>query len=145
MTALTDAWQAALAAEQQAAFGYALLGPALPPGAQQDLARTCQAAHEDVRDATAEAIGGTGVSPHPAAGDYPGLYPQAAKPRTLAARLEDDCAAAWRYLYAEAAAETGRGDVRRQAQTGLTASAVRATHWRMLTHPATAVRAFPGI
>jgi hypothetical protein len=145
MTALTDAWQAALAAEQQAAFGYALLGPALPSGTQQELARTAQAAHEDLRDATAGAIEGTGVSPHAAAGDYPALYPQASKPRTLAASLEDDCAAAWRYLYAQAAAEAGQAAVRKQAQTALTASAVRATQWRMLTHPASAVQAFPGL
>ena len=109
MSAVTDAWQAALHAEQQAAFGYALLGPRLPV-AQQDLARTCQATHESIRDRTAEAISAAGTTPAAPAGDYPALYPKASAPRALAAQLEDDCAAAWRYLYAQAAAAAARVD-----------------------------------
>jgi uncharacterized protein DUF4439 len=144
VTALTDAWQAALGAEQQAAFGYSVLGPRLAPG-DQELARATQTAHEDVRDRTAEAIAATGVTPQAPLGDYPALYPLAAKPRSLAAHLEDGCAAAWRYLYAVAAAQGSAVAVRTQAQAALTASAVRATRWRMLTNPASAVRAFPGL
>jgi hypothetical protein len=144
VTALTDAWQAALASEQQAAFGYALLGPRLS-ATDQALARACQALHEDERDRTAEAIAATHLVPHAPAGDYPALYPAAKKPRSLAAQLEDDCAAAWRYLYAEAAAVAGQASLRKVAQAALTTSAVRATQWRMRTNPATAARAFPGI
>jgi Domain of unknown function (DUF4439) len=144
VTALTDAWQAALAAEQQAAFGYALLGPRLP-SSNQELARSCQAAHEAERDGTAGAIAATGIAPKAPAGDYPALYPAANKPRSLAARLEDDCAAAWRYLYANAANAKGQATLRKQAQTALTASAVRATRWRMMANPAAAVQAFPGL
>ena len=143
MTALTDAWQAALRAEQQAAFGYALLGPRLP-SAQQALARTCQASHESVRDRTADAIAATGATPAAPAGDYPALYPRASVPRALAAQLEDDCAAAWRYLYAQAAAGTGSDVIRKQAQAELIASAVRATQWRKHANPKQAVQAFPG-
>jgi hypothetical protein len=144
VTALTDAWQAALAAEQQAAFGYALLGPRLP-SSNQDLARSYQAAHEGERDRTAGAIAATGIAPKAPAGDYPALYAPAKKPRSLAARLEDDCAGAWRYLYANAADVKGQATLRQQAQTALTASAVRATRWRMMTNPAAAVQAFPGL
>lgn len=144
MTAVTDAWQAALRAEQQAAFGYALLGPRLP-SASQALARTCQARHESIRDRSAEAIAATGAVPAAPAGDYPALYPKAGTPWALAAQLEDDCAAAWRYLYAQAAAGPGSAAVRKEAQTELIASAVRATHWRMRSDPNHAVQAFPGL
>jgi hypothetical protein len=144
MTELADAWQAALRAEQQAAFGYALLGPRLP-SAQQALARTCQAAHETIRDSTAEAIAATGTTPAAPAGDYPALYPKAGTPRPLAAQLEDDCAAAWRYLYAQAAAVSGSAAIRTEAQAELIASAVRATHWRKHINPNHAVQAFPGL
>ncbi len=148
MTALGDAWQAALAAEQQAAFGYPLLGPQLG-GADRDLARGCQAAHEALRDATAAGIAAGGLTPVAPLGDYPALYPVAGAraAQTLAIRLEDACAAAWRYLYAEAAQNgdppaTAR---RREAQHGLTASAVRATQWRRAAGHTRATVAFPGI
>ena len=79
MTAVTDAWQAALRAEQQAAFGYALLGPRLP-SAQQALARTCQAATR--RSAIAPRKRSQQPARHPRlpAGDYPALYPKAGTP-----------------------------------------------------------------
>jgi hypothetical protein len=142
-TALVDAWQSALAAEQQAAFGYALLGPRLP-ASQQDLARSAQLAHEDTRDATAVAIARAGTAPQAPPGDYPALYPGTRAPRTLAAELEDDCAAAWRHLYAQAAAESSAPTVRPEAQGALIAGAVRATQWRKLSGGVRAVRAFPG-
>jgi hypothetical protein len=140
---VVDAWQAALAAEQQAAFGYALLGPQLPTG-QQQRARTDQAAHEHTRDTTAAAIVAAGTTPRAPAGDYPALYPKASTPHALAATLEDDCAAAWRYLYAQAASAGGHAQLRRTAQAALVASAVRATRWRRSLDPARAVDAFPG-
>ncbi len=135
------AWQDALAAEQQAAFGYALLGPQLPAD-RQDLARSCQALHEQLRDDTADAIAATGATPHPAQGDYPGLYGVA--PLQLAPQLEDACAAGWRFLYAAAAQQSGTSGLRRTAQRGLTASAVRATRWRLIAGSPHAVVAFPG-
>jgi hypothetical protein len=142
--AVVDAWQAALAAEQQAAFGYALLGPRLPTS-QQQLAYAAQLAHEATRDATAVAIARAGTTPQAPAGDYPALYPRASSPRTLAAELEDYCAAAWRFLYAQAATVKADTAVRTQAQSALIASAVRATHWRKLSGAVPAVRAFPGL
>ncbi len=142
---LVDAEQAALAAEQQAAFGYGLLGPRLA-GADRVLARRCQAAHEDTRDRTATAIAATGHPPAAPQGDYPALYPQANRPRVLAAQLEDDCAAAWRYLYLQAAsAPPGPTALRRAAQQALTASAVRATEWRQRAGDPRPVVPFPGI
>jgi hypothetical protein len=146
VTALNEAWQAALAAEHQAAFGYPLLGPQLS-GAERDLARACQAAHETLRDTTASRIAAAGLTPVAPRGDYPGLYPVtgAKAARALAVRLETGCAAAWRYLYATAAADAGTSDLRKRAQTALNASAVRATRWRLAGGTSPATVAFPGI
>jgi hypothetical protein len=145
VTALIAAWQAALAAEHQAVFGYGLLGPRLR-GAQHNLAVTCEAVHEALRDAIEAAMAGSGVRPVQPRADYPELYPvrDAGQARALAARLEDDCAGAWRYLYAQAA--RGGAIMRMaQAQSALTASAVRATRWRLLVSPTDATRPFPGV
>jgi hypothetical protein len=144
MSSYTAAWQAALAAEQQAAFGYSVLGPKLGMR-DANLARTCQAEHEQLRDDTAAAIAAAGDTPRPPQGDYPALYPLARDPRSLAATLEDDCAAAWRAFFAALATPDGPAALRRQAQHQLTASAVRATRWRLLAHAAKPVTAFPGI
>ena len=147
MTALDDAWQAALAAEHEAVFGYGLLGPQLA-GGQQQLAVTCSNAHETLRDATSEALAATGLVPVQPAADYPALYPvpDAGAARTLAIRLEDGCAAAWRYLYLRAASssDTTARTLRGTAQAALTASAVRAAQWRTLVTPDHPTVAFPG-
>jgi hypothetical protein len=143
MSDLVAAWQAALAAEYRAAFGYGVLGAHLHGSPQLGLAISCSDAHEALRDSTAQAIASAGLTPVPAAADYPDVYPvdDAAAARALAPRLEDDCAAAWRYLYAVAAATSGpqASGLRRSAQVALTASAVRATRWRGTTDP------FPGL
>jgi hypothetical protein len=144
-TPVLTAWQDALAAEQQAAFGYALLGPHLP-GDRQDLARSHQALHEQLRDGTAGAIEAAGARPVAALGDYPALYGIA--PLTLAPRLEDDCAAGWRYFYAAlalaATSPTTWRALRSTAQRGLTGSALRATRWRLLAGAHRPVVPFPG-
>lgn len=149
MITLADAWQRALGAEQQAAFGYTLAGPHLDTDVGSQLARTCQRAHEALRDKAAAAIVAAGGAPTPPAADYPSLYPVlgARSAQRLAIRLERDAAAAWRYLYAIAAETTGTRPAvaRTSAQGALTASAVRATRWRLRLNPAAATVAFPGI
>ena len=146
---LTDAWQAALAAEQQAAFGYGLLGAQLHGSPRLPLAVSCSDAHEALRDATAQALTAAGVAAQPPAADYPALYPVAtpAAAMALALRLEQECAAAWRYLYALAADDPGTSAraVRRSAQAALIGSAVRAVRWRAVLTPATPSVAFPGV
>lgn len=144
MTALVDAWQAALAAEQRAAFGYTVLGPRLPAG-RQHLARVCQSEHEGTRNAVTEALTAQGDTPQAPAGDYPDLYPLAQHPQKLAASLEDDCAAAWRYLFLVASDIAATGALRREAQSQLTACAIRAVRWREPLGPKLAVQAFPGM
>lgn len=148
MTDLTAAWQDALAAENEAVFGYTLLGPRLAD-TQQELAVACSNAHESLRNATENAMVRAGVTPVPPRADYPELYPvpDAGSARRLAARLEQSCASAWRFLYAQAAATRGRAATERraEAQAALTASAVRATRWRVLIAPKDATTPFPGI
>lgn len=149
MSTLVDAWQRALGAEQQAVFGYALAGPHLDAATGSDLARLCQSAHETLQDLATAAITKAGEVPTAPAADYPALYPvaDARSAQRLAIRLEQDAAAAWRYLYAVAAEAPGAqpAGARTSAQLALTSSAVRATQWRVLVDPARATVAFPGI
>ncbi|MCW2494797.1 DUF4439 domain-containing protein [Jatrophihabitans sp.] len=142
MTSFNDAWQAALAAEQQAVFGYSLLGPRLGT-ADQATARSSLAAHEALRDVVDAAMTAAGLVPGEPAADYPSLYPvsSASAARALAVRLEEDCAAAWRFAFRLATVTTRR----REAQTALTGSAVRATQWRRIAGVTPATTAFPGI
>ncbi len=96
--------------------------------------------HAALRDATADVLRGR-LAPQAPPGDYPALYPLAHTPRVLAAQLEDDCAAAWRFLYAQAAAVRPTSRCA-SGQAELTASAVRATKWRLLSP---AVRGHAGV
>ena len=148
MSAVLAAWQAALAAEHQAVFGYALLGPRLS-GNDQQLAVASSDAHERLRDATEAAISAHGVTPSSPLADYPALYPvkSHAAARALAIRLEDECAVAWRYLYLRAASSTGAParPARKAAQHALTSSAVRGAQWRVIATPNAATEPFPGL
>jgi len=149
VTALITAWQAALAAEHAAVAGYDVLGPRLDPS-RSALARADQQAHRDRRDATSTALIAAGQTPTPAQPDYPLPFAvtDAVTAHRFALDLESACAAAWRYLIAVAAAQNAQvptPSLRTDAQTALTASAVRATQWRRLVDPAKPTVAFPGI
>lgn len=142
----TEAWQAALAAEHEAIFGYELLGPKLTPD-QRSLARAAQQAHVDLRNTTSAALSQAGQTPVPPLPDYPALYPvaRAGAAIALAIRLESEAATAWRYWYAQLAAQNGSPTLRAQAQAALSASAVRATQWRVVAGARTPTVPFPGI
>lgn len=141
MSGLQEAWQDALAAEHQAAYGYGLLGPHLRGTSSLHLAVECSDAHDKLVRSTSDDLLAAGTSPVQQAADYPalGAVTSAALARALAARLENDCATAWRYLYAVAAAGRANATLRTSAQRNLTASAVRATRWSGTT------TAFPGL
>jgi Domain of unknown function (DUF4439) len=143
MGALDTAWQAALVAEQRAVFGYGVLGPRLAAAADRAAARTEQAAHVVLQAQAAAALAAAGQQPAEPAADYPDLYPvrDPSAARALALRLEEESAAAWRYLYSVAAATAGSSaaTARREAQAALIGSAVRALRWRGRPVP------FPGI
>ncbi len=89
----------------------------------------------------------------PTAASYPLPFalPDAAAAQRLALRLEDACAAAWRYLLVAAVRRTPTSTnaaeltVRRAGQDGLTASAVRAVPWRALVDPTAPTVPFPGV
>lgn len=153
---LQRAWQSALAAEHQAIFGYDVLGPRLP-ATEQALAHRAQDAHREQRAAVEASMAALGLTPVAPLADYPALYPvqNAATALRLAVHLEDACAAAWRYLYLQAAtarpvpaatsSSATRAALRSAGQRQLTASAVRATRWRVIATPAQATVAFPGL
>jgi hypothetical protein len=136
--------QAALAAELRALYGYALVGPRLP-AADRPLARTCVAAHVVLRDATTASLLAAGAVPVTPKADYPELYPVegVAAARARAVELEQGCADAWRYLYAQLASSTGSD--RSAVQRALSDSAVRATRWRRSAGSTSPTVAFPGI
>ena len=148
MSDVLSAWQAALAAEHRAVFGYGVLGPHLA-GPQSAQAVGCSDAHEQLRERTVAALSAAGATPVTPLPDYPELYPvtTATQARRLAVRIEDDCASAWRYLYLRAASTGGAqaSRARSAAQAALSASAVRAVGWRVLADPAHATEAFPGV
>jgi hypothetical protein len=149
-TVLESAWQAALAAEQQAVFGYGVAGPHLSGAADVGRARDDEAAHRALLTSTSAELAAAGLTPAAPPDDYPALHPVAngVAARRLAVRLEQDCASAWRYLFAAlaqggpVAAPTGLRDT---AQSNLTASAVRAVRWRMAAGESSATVPFPGI
>ena len=155
MNPFLDAWQGALAAEQQAVFGYGLIGPHLD-GGDQPRALTSQNAHEAARDAIMAAMTAAGIEPVNAKADYPALYPVSTSAQALAvaARLEDACATGWRVLYLaaaidpSAAKQAGYPDVaarRTESQHGLTAAAISGARWRKIAGTVPATRAFPGV
>jgi hypothetical protein len=149
MSSLTDAWQAALAAEHGAAFAYGLIGGQLHGTSDLALVIACSNAHENQRDNTDAAMTAAGLTPVPPAADYPDLYPVSttAQARALAVRVEETCASAWRFLYSTAAGTAGGQAMKLRpiAQSALTASAVRGTKWRKIVRPSAATLAFPGL
>lgn len=142
------ALQAALRAEHQAIYGYAALGPHLSvtDGAS---ARYDETSHRSGRDRTAAQLTGFGVTPAPSAISYavPSLSTPAAA-RRYARMLENDAAAAWRYVIVQAAVDAPTpvtAAIRAAALSALTASAVRALRWSELIDPTHPTVAFPGL
>ena len=145
MSPVDDALQAALAVEHRIVFGYGSLGPRLSGGARAS-AHAAQAAHEVLRDRATAALIAVHLQPVVSQTDYPDLYPadQRAALR-LAVALETEATRAWRFVYAQSSASGAATALRGLAQDALTASAVRATRWRMSAGARTATVAFPGI
>ena len=146
-TPLIVAWQGALAAEHAAVYGYAEIGP-LVQGADVALARRYEAVHRDIRDSTSAALVAVGSVPVASLGTYP--LPVALSSATSAQRwaleLEEQCASAWRFLLAAAAASVSANvSVRTIATQALTDSAIRSMRWRVQVTPTTPTVAFPGI
>jgi hypothetical protein len=157
--ALVRAWQAALAAEYQAVFGYGIVQAHLVPDSGDspalDLAVSCGNEHQALTQSNAEAMLAVSVTPQGPFADYPSLFPvtSAKDASALAIRLEDACTSAWRALYAACAPAATSGaqpaappvGLRASAQAALTASAVRATRWRKHANVTPSTQPFPGL
>jgi hypothetical protein len=145
---VTPALQKILAAQHAAVFAYSVIGVQLADTGQIQQARAVQAAHRLTRDAIMtqlDAVGATPVSP-----DSQYTPSEAVTDETTAQRwalaLEQDCAAAYRYLLTTAATAPGnQAAPRKQGLTGLTTAASLAMYWRNLVTPATPTDAFPGL
>jgi hypothetical protein len=144
--ALAAAWQAALAAEYAAVFYYGALGPRLTEPGDIALARALEEQHRELRDRTAAALAAAGQPPAPPQADYPLPFALAGSvdAQRLALGTESSCAAAWRYLVTAAASGPAPAGLRQAAGAALTASAIRATRWRRILHPAQSTVPFPG-
>jgi Domain of unknown function (DUF4439) len=143
---LDAAWQAALATEYAAVFYYGAFGPQLTDPGHIALARTFEEQHRELRDRTAAALLAAGQSPAPPQTDYPLPFSLAGSvdAQRLALATESGCAAAWRYLVTAAASGPAPSGLRQAASDALTASAIRATRWRSILHPAEPTVPFPG-
>ena len=138
---LDAAWQTALGTEYAAVFYYGALGPQLA----DHLLSLCLELGV-LRDRTAAALVAAGRSPAPPQTDYPLPFSLAGSvdAQRLALATESSCAAAWRYLVTAAASGPAPSGLRQSAGDALTASAIRATRWRSILHPAEPTVPFPG-
>jgi hypothetical protein len=137
----TDAWQAALAAEHAAVYGYGAVGAHVRGTARADVV-AAETAHRGRRDALSTRLGSAGLTPAAAAPAYtlPFRVVDAPAAFRLAVELEEGTARAWR-----AAVAALEGSDRHVAAAALGDCAVRAARWRHLSAPATpATVAFPG-
>lgn len=116
----------ALAAEHAAIWGYGVVGAHLT-GAAQNLARQCEAAHRDRRDALLERLTSAGSTPPAAAPGYALPFPvtDQASALRLAVEIEERTATVWRGTLADLNA-----DARRDPLSALTDCALRALRWR---------------
>lgn len=156
--AVTQALQRVLATQHAAVYGYPVIGVTLRDGGQARLARQLEATHRHTRDELMAQIAGRGATPAPTEPSYAPAQPLTgpADAQHWALELEQDCAAAYRYLLvapvlaSPASGSTPRdaseqAGLRRQALAGLSTAALNATQWRSLLNPSAPTVAFPGL
>ena len=142
-TAAEDAaLQEALAAAHTAAWGYGVVGAALPAG-QRDAVVAAELAHRDLRDQIAALLTSRQVDPVAAQGAYALPFPviSAVDAATLAVTLEAGTANAWTWVLDRA---TGRS-TRELGVTALAATELRAVGWRAAAGQTPVTSAFPGL
>ncbi len=139
--AAIKALQLALAAEHSAIYGYSAAGGHLSV-ARRPLAVTEFTAHSTARDLLAGAIRGRGAkAPAALAGYAVPVLKDGIAAASFLATLEDSTAAG----YAGVLAASDDPAIRKLAVGGLTASAARATTWRLAAGVTPATRSFPGL
>jgi hypothetical protein len=129
------ALQAALAAEQAAAYGYGVVGSHLS-GPQAQSATADWVSHQAAADKLDGLLAGGGATAAPAGAAYqlPGAVHTAAQAVALAAALEDQVTSAYLDVVAR-----GSRDLRMLGAQQARAAALRAARWRGTTE------AFPGL
>ena len=143
---LTDALQAALAAEHAAIWTYGLVSAFVPAPLVDQLGEAI-AAHRARRDATERALIDAGAPPAPAEPAY--LTPpvnDAASAVRLAITAETDAAAAWRSVVERSPAQRSpaQRSPREAALDALIDCAVRAVRWRVAAGETRPTVPFPG-
>ena len=131
----------AVVTEHAAIYGYGVVSAHSLP-TRNDLISDALALHRDRREAALSMLAAREVeAPLPAAGyQLPTTVDSPTEAARLAARIEDDCAVAWRAVLEQSGAE----DERKFALTALTQCAVLAARWRQVLGAWPVTRAFPG-
>ena len=131
----------AVAAEHAAIYGYGIVSAHSSPD-ENDLVSAAMAEHRERREAAIALLTGRSAkAPLPAAGyqlPIPVNNPNDAA--TLAVRMEDDCAVAWRAALEQASSEQDRAF----AVAALTEAAVTAARWKQVQGIKPLTVAFPG-
>jgi hypothetical protein len=131
----------AVAAEHAAIYGYGIVSAHSSPD-ENDLVSAELAEHRERREAAiAMLTGRSAKAPLPAAGyQLPIPVNNPTDAATLAVRMEDDCAVAWRAALEQASSEQDRAF----AVTALTETAVAAARWKQVQGIKPMTVAFPG-
>lgn len=131
----------AVITEHAAIYGYGVVSAHSLP-TRNELVSEALAQHRDRREAALSMLAAREVkAPLPAPGyQLPILVDSPTEAARLAARIEDDCAVAWRAVLEQ----SGTADDRRFALTALTQCAVLAARWRQVLGAWPVTRAFPG-
>lgn len=131
----------AVVTEHAAIYGYGVVSAHSLP-TRNELVSEALAQHRDRRETALAMLADRDVkAPLPAAGyQLPMTIDSPTEAARLAARIEEDCAVAWRAVLEQAASE----DDRRFALTALTQCAVLAARWRRVLGAWPVTRPFPG-
>ncbi len=131
----------AVVGEHAAIYGYGVVSAHSLP-TRNELVSEALAQHRDRREAALAMLAASEIkAPLPAAGyQLPLVIDSPTAAARLAARIEDDCAVAWRAVLEQSGSEQDR----RFALTALTQCAVLAARWRQVVGAWPVTRAFPG-
>lgn len=131
----------AVVTEHAAIYGYGVVSAHSLP-TRNELVSEALAQHRDRREAALTLLAAAGLTaPLPAAGyQLPLTVDSPTEAARLAARIEEDCAVAWRAVLEQSDNEENR----RFAVTALTQCAVTAGRWRQVLGAWPLTRPFPG-
>ncbi|MGY4709933.1 ferritin-like domain-containing protein [Mycolicibacterium sp. CBM1] len=131
----------AVGAEHAAIYGYGIVSAHSSPD-ENDLVSEAMAQHRERREAAIAMLSGRSMkAPLPAAGyQLPLAVDDPTTAATLAVRMENDCAVAWRAVIEQATTEQDRAF----GVTALTEAATLAARWKRILQVVPVTVAFPG-